>query len=185
MCSVKGAESLAAAGTCEVTDSELPAEGRAGSQWFGKMRSWHLCLWTLRGNCDHVGQTRDSRSARPGFKSLPCQFTSHKVWPESLHWSKPNSMKWEQQHCLCSTSHRFAGRAPWDTIHGNDFKSIKCSTCQVRLSPSFLPGHWAVECWNLLTHEGGRAGNGNSRSWREGRVLMRTNLSGFLAPSVP
>lgn len=71
---------------------------------------------------------------------------------------------------------KFAGRTQWDPTCENSCKGIKCFTCRVLLPLSFLPGHWEVEGWMLLTHqEGGRAGNGNSHSWREGRVLMGRN----------
>lgn len=73
----RGAEtSLSAAGRNDVTWFwELLIEERPRLQrrerWVIVVRRY-LCFWTLRGNCDQVGQTQDSWSVRPRFKSLPC-----------------------------------------------------------------------------------------------------------------
>lgn len=177
MSPVRDAEpSLAAAGRREVTwfwEKRKQSCKDVRERWAVSVRRY-LCFWILRDIYDQGGQTQDSQSVRPGFKSLPCNLLVPKFGVS--HLTCPSLFPWTGSSIPSTPRITFAERTQGDAICRNDFKAIHWFTCQVLLPLFFfLLGHWEVEHWKLLTHhEGGRAGNGDSYFWREGRVSMGT-----------
>lgn len=83
-----------------------------------------------------MGQTQDSRSARPGFESLPCNLLVTEPGPS--HSSGPRPLLGNGSNSTAFTVRLtdLPGAAGED-----DFKAIKRSIRQVLLSLSFLLGH--------------------------------------------
>lgn len=185
MSPVRDAEpSLAAAGRREVTwfwEKRKQSCKDVRERWAVSVRRY-LCFWILRDIYDQGGQTQDSQSVSPGFKSLPCNLLVPKFGVS--HLTCPSLFPWTGSSIPSTPRITFAERTQGEAICGNDFKAIHWFTCQVLLPPFFFPSG-SLRSWALKVADS--PWRWESRKWRllflEGRKgVDGNNLSVFLAP---